>query len=311
LESGRAPVQRLLMGLALDIVARTLFGRDIPADTVARASAALARLTEYFEATQSAPGQLLRKWPFPARFRYLRAIRELEEIVLGFVAARYPGTWHGERSTDLLGMLLAASDDDGSSFTGQQLRDELFTLFLAGHETTGLALNATLFLLAHHPDVQEQTASELAEGNTEPLRRVIRESLRLYPPAWGVGREPIEDDVIDGYRIPAGANVVIPIWVIHRDPRTFPDPRRFDPERWTPQLEQRLSHASYLPFGYGPRMCIGAQFATIEMEVVLTELLTRWHVRPSSDTPALDALELRGSITARPRHELFLDLARR
>jgi cytochrome P450 len=198
----------------------------------------------------------------------------------------------GEDRGDLLSMLLAARDEegDGGAMTDLQLRDEALTLFLAGHETTANALAWTWHLLALNPGAEARLHAEVdALGDAPPraddlprlpfTRAVLAESMRLHPPAWAVGRQPLEDFAAGGYRIRAGTVVLMSPWLTHRDPRWWPEPERFDPDRWSPENEARLPRFAYFPFGGGPRKCIGEGFAWTEGILVLATLARRWRLR--------------------------------
>jgi cytochrome P450 len=172
----------------------------------------------------------------------------------------------------------------------RQLRDEAMTLFLAGHETTALTLAHTLYLLATHPEVERRLHDELASvvGDRLPTaddaralpyaERVLKESMRLYPPAWTTGREAAEDVDVGGYRIPKGSQILASQWVVHRDPRWFPEPERFDPDRWSPERAAQIPRYAYFPFGGGPRVCIGNHFAMLEATLMLAVIVGRWRL---------------------------------
>jgi cytochrome P450 len=217
-------------------------------------------------------------------------------------------------SNDLLQTLLDAHDEHGARMSDVQLRDEVMTLFLAGHETTSNALTWTWYLLAQNPAVEHALMSELDQvlaGRPPALsdlprlpytEMVVKESMRLYPPAWGIGRRAISDFEIGGYRIRAGTNVFILQWITHRDPRFFPDPERFDPERWRvdPVRSGRIPRFAYFPFGGGPRVCIGAGFAMMETTLLLAAIAQRYRFTLLPDPPVVPFF----SITLRPRHGL-------
>jgi cytochrome P450 len=202
----------------------------------------------------------------------------------------------GDRG-DLLSMLMAARDDDGKPMSDRQLRDELITLFLAGHETTAIALSWTLFLLARNPTVEERLHREIGEALGERLPvaadlprlryadAVVKESLRLYPPAYVVGRESLADCVIGDYDLRARSTVYFSPWVLHRDPRHFPDPEAFRPERWLDGSTAKLPKYVYVPFGGGPRVCIGERFAMMEGVLVLATILRRFRLEMAGPDP--------------------------
>ncbi len=272
-----------LMGLTLRGVARTLFGATVSSETAAVAGA-LEVVMAFFARQENFFLRLLpRGMPTPGRIRFRRAVERLDRIVFDLIARhRREGD-----SGDLLSMLIAAQDEDGSQMSDQQLRDETMTLFLAGHETTALALSWTFALLAEHPAVRARMAEEIAALDGRPpctadlprlryTEKVLKEAMRLYPPAWILARQAVRDVEIGGYRIPRKAFVVMSQWVVHRDPRHFADPERFLPERWDGELEQRLPRFAYFPFGGGPRVCIGSAFATMEAMLVLATITQRF-----------------------------------
>ncbi|PSQ47873.1 hypothetical protein BRD15_06395 [Halobacteriales archaeon SW_6_65_15] len=220
---------------------------------------------------------------------------------------------------DVVSKLLDARDEAGHGMTDRQVRDEMMTLLLAGHETTALALTSTFFLLAQHGDVEATLVAELdRELDGEPptvadvgdlpyLERVVKESMRLYPPVPGIVREPVEDDEIGGYHVPAGVTVGMSQHVVHRDPRWYDDPMAFRPERWTDEFERSLPRLAYFPFAAGPRRCIGDRFAMLEARLVLATILQEYHLELVS-SPSLD---LRPSITARPRNPVWMQVHER
>ncbi len=193
-----------------------------------------------------------------------------------------------------------------------QVRDEIMTLFLAGHETTANALTWTWYLLAQNPDAERALHVELDSvlaGRPPALadlprlpytEMLVKESLRLFPPAWGIGRRALHDFDLRGFRIPAGTNVFIMQWLVHRDPRFFPDPLRFDPERWRvdPVRTGRIPRFAYFPFGGGPRVCIGAGFAMMETTLLLATIAQRYRFTLRPDPPVVPFF----SVTLRPRH---------
>src|SRR6202011_176886 len=187
--------------------------------------------------------------PVPALMRVKRAVRELDEIVNRIIRQRRAS---GQDTGDLLSMLMAARDEDGSGMTDRQLRDEVLTFLLAGHETTAVSLSWTWYLISQHPEVEKRLREELGQGlggrmpQLEDLPRlpytdkVVKESMRLYPPAWSLARTVAQEMDLGGYRLPVGANVAMSQWILRRDPRFFEKPERFDPGRWTPDAIQQL-----------------------------------------------------------------------
>jgi cytochrome P450 len=236
-----------------------------------------------------------------------RAIRKIEKVLYRMIAEKRAS---GRDAGDLLSMLLAAQDDDGTRMTDRQLRDEAITLFLAGHETTANTLSWTWWLLAQNPAVEARLHDELRAvlarrspslddlPNLVYTNHIITESMRLYPPAWGTARTAIEDHEIAGYSVPKGSGVSFAQWTVHRDPRWYDAPDEFRPERWDGDLLKRLPRFAYFPFGGGPRQCIGNAFALMEAALILATIAQQYRFR-LVDGHAVVPL---ASITLRPRH---------
>ena len=249
------------------IALRTLFGTTSIKDQEAYNAAHITALEVIHERFAH-----LIKWPewlpLPSNLRLKRALAVLDGIIDGFIRE---GRSRSEPGDDLLSMLLRAQDEDGSRMTDVQLRDEAMTLFLAGHETTALTLSWTWYLLAQHPEVEEKLAAEWANvlGGRLPTpddiprlrytEHVIQEAMRVYPPVYLIGREPVSDVELGGYRVRRGTTVFMSQWVSHRDPKYFDDPEAFRPERWADGLARRLPKYAYYPFGGGPRVCLATR----------------------------------------------------
>jgi cytochrome P450 len=290
--------------LTLEIASLTLLGASVAgeADRVGRA---LEAVMTYF-ASMMVFFPWLHRLPTPGNLRYWRAIKDLDRIIYGTIAKRRESGVEGD---DLLSRLLAARDEDGAQMTDRELRDELVTLLLAGHETTALALSFSFYLLAQHPAAAARLAAELDEvlqgrpANAAVVPRlrytewVVKESMRLYPPAPGIGREARNDCEIAGYFVPRGTQLALTQWIVHRDGRWFDDPEAFKPERWDNDLARRLPRCAYFPFGDGPRICIGNHFAMTEAVLILATILGRYRL---SLAPGY-TLELLPSITLRPK----------
>jgi cytochrome P450 len=303
-----------MMRLTLSIVAKTLFDADVDreAKRVGHALEAIMQLNSDFRKLILTPTWL----PTPRKIRATIATAKLNRIVYRFIEERRAS---GVDNGDLLSMLLAARDDDGSRMTDRQLRDESITIFLAGHETTANALSWTWMLLAQNPNVESKLHEELDRvlGGREPtvedlpnLRytgQVITESMRLYPPAWGMARVAIDDTEIAGYPIPKGCGVSLAQWVVHRDPRWFDAPLEFRPERWEGDLLKRLPRFAYFPFGGGPRQCIGNNFAVMEASLLLATLAQQFRI---SLTPGREIIPA-ASITLRPKTGIWGKIEKR
>ena len=270
-------------------------------------------LTEAFQAFRFAVlpfGELLEKLPLPPVRRFNSARARLDRTIYRLIAERRAA---GDDRGDLLSMLLLAHDSegDGGSMTDTQLRDEAMTIFLAGHETTANALTWSLYLLSRHPDVEARlheevdatlgvgAAARLPSADDMPAlsytRMVLAEAMRLYPPAWIVGRRAIEAYPIRDWVLPPRTIVLASQYVKHRDARFWPEHERFDPERWTAGAQEGRPKFAYFPFGGGPRICIGEQFAWMEGVVMLATIASRWRLR----APAAE-VGVRPMITLRP-----------
>jgi cytochrome P450 len=296
-----------MIGLMLSIVAKTLFNVEL-AGEARIVGESLEIVMNYFMSPMRWFG-IREKLPLPSTRRYWRAIRQIDDIIYGIIRQRRSS---GEDPGDLLSGLLAARDEDGKGMTDRQLRDESVTLFLAGHETTALVMFYTFYMLAQNPNAEGRLIAELQQvlagrsptaGDVSNLRYtewVVRETMRLYPPAYGIAREALADCEIGGYIVPKGTQIYFSQWLVHRDARWFDDPETFRPERWDNDLLKRLPRCTYFPFGDGPRICIGNHFAMMESVLVLATIAQRFSL---SIEPA-QALELLPSITLRPRRPL-------
>lgn len=325
LPKGRFEVTRAMMQVTLKIALESLFGRsslrELDEVSLRDVQAALKDVSNWFEFSSGpwlALPLLFPFLPFPKKLRYQKAVARLDQVVDRMVARKRKELAEGQlQDADLLAALLQSSDEESqATFTDAQVRDHALTFFLAGHETTSLALTYTLRLLAQHPDLQEQLRAELhAAGPTltveaiEPLEllsQVVDESLRLYPPVPTTAREALEEDVILGYRIEPKTTIIIPTWALHRDPRYFgAEVENFLPSRWTPAFRKNLPRSVFLPFGFGPRMCIGFRFAMQELKLILAMLLKHHRL---SLPPDAAPLRLQMAITMRPKDEVWLNL---
>ena len=296
-------VARAMMQVTLTIVGRCLFSTDPDAQ-----SSAIGRhldvMLELFARRITAPVVLPLSWPTRGNRRIRLAIDELHRIVDEIVALRRSAPSSGDRPTDLLDMLMAAEDaETGTRMSDRQLRDEVLTLLLAGHETTAAALGWTWWLLARHPEVDRRLGEQLAAlgdvpidaealGKAPLVGRVVHEAMRLYPPAWIVARRAEAADRIQGVSIPADHLVIVTPYATHRRPDLFPDPERFDPDRFEDATFDRFA---YFPFGGGPRICIGNGFALMEAQILLATLRRRFRLElaPGAVVEPLPLLTLR------------------
>ena len=308
-----------MMNVTLRIVLRSLFGSQLgenmrviePAlDAIMLSSSGIISILSYLG------------MPSPIRSRYFRAVKQLDEVVYALIACgreKLQSGRHGAGPRDLLTLLLEARDDDGNAMNDQQLRDEVVTLLLAGHETTALTLSWAWFLLSQDASAERKLYQELDSVlRGRPPRasdlphlvytdRVVRETLRLYPPAWRIFRMTQAPLHIGDYLLPAGANIVLAQWVTQRDPRWFSDPDAFEPDRWADDATKKLPRFAYFPFGGGPRVCIGAGFAMMEATLLLAAIAQRYrvHLAPGARVEPL------ASITLRPRNGLRVVLEKR
>ena len=300
------------MGLTLDIIARTMFSKDVrgEVETVRRLTDVVVALPPNMLDLLGFPEWLPRRQP-PA---YRRVIAEFDAMVARLLTERRAD---GIDRGDLLSMLLAARDPEtGEGMSDKQLRDEILTIFLAGHETTANALTWTWYLLARHPEAEARLHDELDRvlGGRPPsfadlaelkwTRMVLEEAMRLYPPAHTISRTALGEDRIGGVRVPRGASITISIYVTHRSPNIWPEPERFDPERFAPAAVAARHRFAYLPFGGGPRICIGSSFAMAEAQVIVAAIAQRYRVRLAPG----HVVEPIGLVTLRAKNGVWVTL---
>jgi cytochrome P450 len=303
--------------LTLGIVGKTLFDADVDAQA-REVGTALTAVMDSFWTSMLPFYELLERLPLKL-FRQGREAREqLDAIIYGMIADRRRSP---RDRGDLLSMLLMAQDEegDGSGMTDVQVRDEAITIFLAGHETTANALAWTWFLLSGAPEVEARMHEEIDRvlgdrlptladlPNLTVVEQVITESMRLYPPAWIVGRRGLEDYRVDEYVVPARGIVVVSPYLIHRDRRFYPDADRFQPDRWTPEFKASLPPFAYFPFGGGARRCIGESFAWMELVLVASTIAQTWRLRVVPGHPVVP----QPVITLRLKHGLKMTVHRR
>ena len=316
-EGATLDIANEMMHLTLAIVGKTLFDTETEREAE-QVRQALSESMKRFNRFMLPFAEFLDRLPLPGNRRYHQARNLLDSIIYRIIDERRRS---GQDRGDLLSMLLTAQDEegDGGQMTDLQLRDEAITIFLAGHETTSNTLTWTWYLLSEHPEIEERLHHELdfqlsgrlpTVEDFQHLRyteMVITEALRLYPPAWIMGRRALKDYQLGPYIVPAGSIVIMSPYLMHHDARYFPDPFRFDPDRWTPEARTSRPQFSYFPFGGGPRRCIGEGFAWTEAIMVLATLAQRWNLRR---VPG-HAIALQPLITLRPRHGIRMVLKRR
>lgn len=295
-----------MMGLTLEVVGKALFSLDLRQDAGRLTHATLDALDHIVHRLRN-PVSLGSYLPGPERRRFSQAVKTLDVIIADMVAARRQASDPGD---DMLGMLLKARDpQSGAAMDAKLLRDEIITLLIAGHETVASALTWTWYLLAQNPDIRQQMQAEIGAvlGGRAPRsddlpaltlpRHVFSEALRLYPPAWIITRRAMNADEIGGYVIPPNSLVILCPYTAHRHPQFWSDPERFDPSRFVEGIETGRPRYAYIPFGGGPRMCIGAPFAQLEAALILTTVTQHYRLElPPGAAVALDAL-----VTIRPK----------
>lgn len=305
-----------MLHLALAIVGKTLFNAEMEGEAP-EIRDALTEVFVLFHTLMLPLADLLERLPLPSVRRFARARARLDATIYRLIDERRAS---GEDAGDLLSMLLLARDeDDGGRMTDEQVRDEALTIFLAGHETTANALAWTWYLLSQNPGSESKFHAELdcvLAGRTPTLddlpslpftRKVLAESLRLYSPAWVIGRRVLSDYQMGEARLKRGDLVLMAQAVMHSDPRFWTDPACFDPDRWTPEAEAARPKFAYFPFGGGPRVCIGEQFAWMEEMLLLAALGQQWKMRLAPG----QVVATQPIITLRPKFGMKMILERR
>jgi cytochrome P450 len=304
-----------MMALSLSIAAKTLFDAEVESE-VAEISQAFNSVADEIAIRFRLPFRIPDTIPTPGNIRYLRGVRRIDRLVNRIILERRQ---RGRDRGDLLSMLMMAKDDEGRPMSERQLRDEVITLLLAGHETTALALSWTWYLLSRHPNMDTKLAAELRHvlNKRAPTvsdlpqltlaGQVVTEAIRLYPPVWGFGREAVADFELGDYPIHKGTTIIISPWVLHRNPRYFERPMEFHPERWSCDFQRHLPRFAYIPFGGGPRICIGNRFAMMEAILILATVAQRFTLEWQTNHPAVPF----ASITLRPKQGIWVKPMRR
>ncbi|MGB3652380.1 MAG: cytochrome P450 [Rivularia sp. (in: cyanobacteria)] len=305
-----------MMSLTLKIVMKCIFNQDVGEGEAKNVANALDVAMDWFESKRKQNFLIWEWFPRPENIRYRNAIKKMDESIYSLIQQKRD---RNEDGKDLLSMLMQARDeDDNSQMSDRQLRDEVATLMLAGHETTANALSWTWMLLAQHDRVETKLWDELKtvlDGRLPTIEdlpqlqytnMVIKESMRLYPPVSLFGREAVEDYQLDDYQIPSGCVVMLSQWVMHRHPKYFDNSEEFIPERWD-DLEKRLPRGVYIPFGDGPRICIGKGFAMMEAVLILATIAQKYKLKLVEDHPIVP----QPSITLRPEHGIKVEITKR
>ena len=310
-------ISQEMMRLTLAIVGKTLFDADVEAEA-GEIGQALTDIMKLFDRITMPFTWLLEKLPLPSNFRFAKAKLRLDQTIYRIINERRAT---GEDRGDLLSMLLLAQDEegDGTGMTDEQLRDEAMTIFLAGHETTANALTWTWYLLSQHTDIEARLHAEIdsvLNGNLPTADDVARlrytemvfaEAMRLYPPAWLIGRRALNDYPIDKYTIPARSIILMSPYVMQHDARYYPEPEKFDPERWKPGAREARPKFSYFPFGGGPRVCIGEPFAWMEGVLLIATIAQKWKMRLAAG----QQIAMQPMITLRPKFGMRMQMERR
>lgn len=299
-------VYRELLGLAMEIIGETLFSLDLRG----RVDASAEAFTVALEQVSGRGNQMLQlplHWPTPGNRRLRQALRTLDDVVFEIIAHRRAEGAHGD---DLLAAYLNARDEQGAPIDPRLVRDEIITFFLAGHETTAIALAWTFYLLGKNPAVWDRLIAEVdglggrtptaedAHSTLAYTRAVLQEALRLHPPTWSGGRDIVADTELAGHKVRAGDRVLYMPLLMHRDPRFWDEPERFAPERFLPGQTPYRHKLAYIPFSAGPRMCIGNHFTLLEGTLVLAMIAQRFRLSLSPRA----RIEPDYQITMRPRH---------
>jgi len=316
-DGGTIDAAHEMMRLTLGVVGKTLFDADVEAHSQ-NVGRALTSVLESFWVTMLPFYDVLEQLPLPVFRRGREARAELDAIIYGMIAERRKSP--SDRG-DLLSLLLLAQDEEnhGARMTDVQVRDEAMTIFLAGHETTANALSWMWYLLSDAPEVEARMHAEIDRvlggrlpgigdlPNLPYVEKVVTEAMRLYPPAWIIGRRAIENYPVDSYLVPARSVIVVSPYIVQRDARFFADPERFDPDRWTPEFKASLPPFAYFPFGGGSRRCIGDAFAWMELVLVASTIAQRWKLRLVPGHPVVP----QPVVTLRLKHGLKMTAQRR
>jgi cytochrome P450 len=308
-------IQAEMSALTLSVVGETLFGTDVDEARSATVRRAMTDTLGMFDRVYSPLFRLLVRLPSPTMRRYRKLEADLNRVIGEMIADRRAT---GVTGNDLLSLLLRAREDE-TGMGDEQVRDEALTLFLAGHETTAIALTWTWWLLSRNPGAEARLHAELDAvmsdrvptvedvPNLPYTRAVVSESLRLRPPVWAMGRTAVAEHRANGYTIAPGSIVVVAPWLLHHDERWWPEPLTFRPERWVGDEQERRPRYAFLPFGGGPRVCIGEPFARLEATMIVASIGRRWRFESMTAVEP----ELQAVITLRPRGGLPMVARRR
>ena len=313
-------ISAAMMSLSLEIVARTLFNTEVT-DDIRSINDEVNTIMDLYNLLVAFPRmENFLHLPIPGIIKFRRSRARLDAVVHRLIAQHRAA---GEDKGDLLSMLIASHDEDGSSLSDQQIRDEVLTIFLAGYETTANALTWTWYLLSQNPEAEAKLHAEIDSvlgteathriptladyPNLRYTEQVFAESMRLYPPAWAMGRMSTQPVTLGPYRIPPGAHFFMSQYIVSRTPEYYPDPLRFDPDRFAPEAKAARQRFTYFPFGAGSRQCIGESFAWMEGVLSIATIASRWRMQYLGSAPPIP----QAKITLRPRDPLLMRLTLR
>lgn len=311
-------IQHEMMQLTLGIAVKTLFDVELDPNNHELESALTNSQAYLADRINNIFLMMLPEWlPFPTNLGLSKEVATVEKFIYGLIAERRGRT---EGRNDLLSILVAARDEeDGTTMSDRQVRDEIFTFFFAGHETTALSLTWALYLISQHPEVEQRLLEEIKQvlGGGVPkvsnyyqlsyTNKVIKESMRIRPPVWSFGRECIKDCSIGDYEVKDGTTILLSQWLMHHDERYYADPHSFNPDRWSEEFANHLPKFAYFPFGGGPRICIGNGFAMLESVLALATIMQNFHIELAQEKP----VELLPAVTLRPKGGIAMKLTRR
>lgn len=310
-------IHQAMTRLTFNIVTKTLFNVDLSGTEAKTIAETLDVMMQWFSARRKQAFLPLAWLPTAINRRYQQALKVMDQKIYHLIQQRRSSNLD---SGDLLSMLIAVRDEtDGSQMTDRQLRDELVTLIMAGHETTANALSWAWMLLSQTPDVEAKLVQELQTvlaGRSPTVadlpqlsyaQQIIKEAMRLYPPVYSIGRSASREYNLDGYQLPTGCVIVFSPWVMHRHPKYFTEPEQFRPDRWASDLEKQLPKCAYFPFGDGPRICIGKNFAMMEAVLLLATIAQKFQITLVSDQPIVPL----PSITLRPQNGINVRVTKR
>lgn len=303
------------MDLALRVAARTLLNANVEQD-LAGMDQATSWINDEVVARFSRPIFIPDAVPLPGHIRYRRGVAFIDKLIYRIIDEHRSGKGDPE---GFIALLMAARDEDDQPMTDKQLRDEIANMLMAGYETTALNISWAFHLLGQHRDIQDAIAAEVREKvgdrtvtyddlpNLPLVERATIEILRLYPPAWGIGREAAVDTTIGDYAVPKGTTIILSSWVTQRSDKYFEDPLTFNPDRWLGDFRKRLPRFAYYPFGGGPRVCIGNRFAMMEAMLMLATIVRRFDIERLMDRPVKPI----ASVTLRPEGGIWVKLRKR